>query len=424
MREPVTGSTEQVLYKLCKRQNSIPMLFVVGMLLLILCYPVSVYSKVYIDITAPAFRKLPISIISTGSYDTADMIEGIVRDDLYFTGIFSDVGPDGPGAEISVRINARDLDLDKLEASVIVTDLVEDRYILRKRYQASRKIIRALAHTISNDIFRVITGKKGIFRTKLAYLVDLSGRKEIYMMDWDGHNPRPIVSRGFTSSLSWSHDGKYIVYSSERNRKWGIYMLDLMSYAEKTLYLSEGLNLVGNIFDNRMVFSSSKEGSPEIYIMDIKERVYEKLTRSFGIDVSPVLSPDGSMIAFVSDRGGTPQIYIMNTKGGDIRRLTFEGNYNTSPAWAPDGKWIAYVGRVHGKNQIFMIKFDSTDLRQLTEKGNNESPAFSPDGLFIAFDSDRDGERGIYIMRINDGEAKRITPRGVKAMSPKWAPIK
>ncbi len=203
-----------------------------------------------------------------------------------------------------------------------------------------------------------------------------------------------------------------------------MYRLDLNSYRESVIFSSKGLNLVGGVSPDGLVsFSSSRDGSSEIYVLDPKRKKMKKLTRSYGIDVSPAFSPDGTKIAFVSDRGGSPQVYIMNASGkGRPKRVTFEGNYNTSPAWSPDGRSITYVGRTNGKNQIFVVKFDGTDLRQLTNVGSNEGPSFSPDGYFIAFDSDREGARGIYIMRADGEGQKRITPRYVNAVSPEWSP--
>ncbi len=378
------------------------------------------HAKVYIDITSPALRKIPISIASTGSYE-ARRVGRVVKGDLNFTGIFSPVDPDVPGAEIRVNIEVK-VSVDKLKAVVVVSDIVENKDVLRKRYGAPKKMIRALAHSISNDVFKIVTGREGIFRTKISYVVNSLGRKELYLMSWDGYNSRRIVSRGFTLSHAWSYDGRYIAYSSERKRRWGIYLLDFKNKNKKLLFSSKGLNLVGDISGNRVVFSSSKDGNPEIYTMDINKSNYRKVTSSFAIDISPVFSPDGSQIAFVSDRGGAPQIYIMNADGKNLRRITFKGNYNTSPAWSPDSKWIAFVGRKDGKNQIFMIKSNATELKQLTKSGNNEGPTFSPDGLFIAFDSDRDGNRGIYIMRVNGEGEKRVTPKNIKAMAPKWSP--
>jgi TolB protein len=392
-----------------------------------ICLVFTVYSslftfadaKVYIDITAPSFRKLPISISHTGDKE-AEEIAGIIKDDLDFSGIFILIDPDIPGAEIRVSVTVETS--ERIKADVSVFDLIKNKEVLKKDYVYSIDKLRALSHRISDDIFKIVTGRKGIFRTKLSYIVSASQRRELYIMDWDGHNPKRIVAKGMTFSHTWSPDSRYIIYSSERDRAWAIYLIDLRNYREMVFFSSKGLNLVGGAFDDKVAFSSSKDGSPEIYVMNINGSKLRKITRSFGIDISPVFSPDGSRIAFVSDRGGSPQIYTMNSDGTSIRRLTFEGSYNTSPVWSPDGRWIAFVGRKNGNNQIFMIKSDGTDLRQLTEKGNNESPTFSPDGMFIGFDSNRDGIRGVYIMNLNDGRLKRITPKNIKAMNPRWSP--
>lgn len=394
-------------------------------LFMITCHLVQVddsIAKIYIDITSPAIRKLPISIIGMGSTE-AKTVEGIIKNDLFFTGMFSEVDPELPGAEI--RINFVLSGSDRLELDLVVHDVVENRAVLKKHYKASGGIIRSLSHSVSNDIFRVVTGKEGVFRTRIAYIKEISGKKELHIMDWDGENSRRIISTFLAASLNWSYDGSYLVYSSVRGKTWEINMLDLMRYQKISLFSNEGLNLAGNVTqDNRIVFSSSKDGSPEIYTMDIDKKRVRKITRSYGIDVSPVFSPDGSRIAFVSDRGGTPQIYVMNADGRRIRRITFEGNYNTSPSWSPNGKQVAFSGRVYGKNQIFVIQSDGTNLRQVTQTGNNEEPTFSPDGMFIAFDSDRDGERGIYVMRANGEAQRRITPREVTMRTPRWSPYK
>jgi len=378
-------------------------------------------AKIYIDITSPALRKLPISFSSTGQKEARE-ITGVVKDDLDFTGIFSPVDPNVPGTEVTVKIEA-ELSNEKITANVTAYDLIENKEILRKSYETEKNLLRALAHTISNDIFNVITGHNGIFRTRITYIVDASEKKELRLMDWDGHNDYAMVSKGFTFSHNWSSDGAYLTYSSERNKEWGIYLLDLKNYRETLLFSAKGLNLVGGFSrGGNIAFSSSKDGSPEIYMMDINGDNLRKLTKSIGIDVSPVFSPDGSQIAFVSNRGGSPQIYIMSVDGSEIKRLTFHGNYNTSPQWSHDGKRIVYVGRKDGSNQIFMIELDNLEIKQLTDKGNNESPTFSPDSMFIAFDSDRDGKKGVYLMRVNGDGQKRITPKGVKALMPRWSP--
>ncbi|GBE03705.1 MAG TPA: hypothetical protein ENH45_01465 [Nitrospirae bacterium] len=398
------------------------LLFLVCVLLSVFCLLPFADAKIYIDITDPGFRQIPLKITTEGS-PYANEIKWIVKSDLEKTGIFSFVAPGVAGAEVVANINAEPA--DKLKIVLTVTDLIENREVLKKKYDASKSIFRTVAHAAANDIYKAMTGQEGIFRTKLSYLVNvMPGRKELRMMDWDGYKSRKVVSKGLTPSHTWSRDGRSLMYSSERNRKWSIYRLDLDSYRESVIFSSEGLNLVGGASPSGLVsFSSSKDGSSEIYILDPYRKSHKKLTRSYGIDVSPAFSPDGTKIAFVSDRGGSPQIYIMNSDGkGRPKRLTFEGNYNTSPAWSPDGRSIAYVGRINGKNQIFVVKFDGTDLRQLTNVGNNEGPSFSPDEYFIAFDSDREGIRGIYIMRADGGAQQRITPKYLNAVAPEWSP--
>ncbi len=382
----------------------------------------SVDAKVYIDIASPSVRQLPVSIIIKGPPKSKEL-EWIIKNDLETTGMFEFVDPDVPGAEVKAFL---DVSISNdIKVILSVKDLVEGKEVLKKRLTVSKKAsLRTMAHSISNDIYYVATDRKGIFRTKLSYLVsEKSGRKGLRVMDWDGFNARKIVSRGLTSSHSWSQDGKFLLFASERKRKWKIYLRDLKRGKEMVLFSSKGLNLVGGTSaDDLVAFSSSKGGSSEIYTMNMFGQKFKRLTRSYGIDVSPVFSPDGKKIAFVSDRGGSPQIYTMDIKGRGIKRLTFEGSYNTSPSWSADGKRIAYVGRKNGKNQIFVLKSDGKDLRQLTFEGNNEGPSISPDGFFIAFDSDRDGKRGIYVMRINGEGQKRITKKYLKAMSPKWSP--
>jgi TolB protein len=192
---------------------------------------------------------------------------------------------------------------------------------------------------------------------------------------------------------------------------------------EKRIFASKGTNMAGDFFPkgDAVTFSSTQDGTPDIYVMSLKDNAIRKLTRTQGIEVSPVVSPDGTRIAFVSDRGGSPQVYIMRTDGSDIRRVTFEGSYNTSPSWSPSGDRIVFSCR-KGKNQICMIKPDGTDLIQLTDIGNNEDPSFSPDGRYITFSSDRDRTRGIYIMRANGESQKKISPQGLRSYGPRWSP--
>ncbi len=394
-------------------------------------------AKVYIDITSPSTKKLPIAIYDLQGPEGREIAD-IIRDDLTFTGLFVCIDKASyiePAAQEFNQQNWKPLGIEAvvkgtitaaqgLVADVSVYDVFEGKTILNKQYQSGKDLIRQLAHNISNDIYRAFTGQTGMFRTKIAFVAEDDGEKGIYIMDWDGHRVRKLGLKGsLVLAPHWSADGTRIAYSSERGRQWGIYLLDFGKMTERKIFASKGTNMAGGFSPkgDAITFSSTKDGTPDIYLLNLKDESSKKLTFTQGIEVSPVVSPDGSQIAFVSDRGGSPQIYMMRADGNDIRRVTFEGSYNTSPGWSPTGDRIVFSCR-RGKNQICIVKPDGSGLTQLTESGNNEDPSFSPEGRHITFSSDRDGTKGIYIMRANGDAQKKISPKGLRSNAPGWSP--
>lgn len=399
----------------------------------------SAFAKVYIDITSPGLSRLPIAV---QSFSDGKEISDIVRDDLTFTGLFACIDetaqierPDQPfspanwrglGAELVVKGRVTSPPGRKTMTVVVSAhDVTSGSEVLKKEYSASSDLLRLLAHSIANDIYTLLTAQQGVFKTKIAFVGEKGGKKELYLMDWDGHRLRGLgVNGGVLLTPRWSSDGTRLLYSAERQRQWGFYLLDMNTMRERSIAFLKGLNMAGNFFpgNREFVFSSSKDGNSDIFTTDINGAHDRKIISSPWIDVSPVVSQDGSSIAFVSNRSGNPHIYVADKDGYGVRRLTFEGTYNTSPAWSPLGDRIAFVGRAGGRNHIFIIKTDGSALTQLTQKGNNEDPSFSPDGRYLVFTSDRDGSKGLYIMRINGEGERRITPKGLKASSPSWSP--
>ncbi len=394
-------------------------------------------AKVYIDISSPAFKKLPIAI-QEFSGNSGREISDIIRDDLTFTGLFFYVDKtayiENPsqsfnpknwtplGVEAVVKGSVQEG--KNLTVTVSLYDVFEGKEIFKKRYAAERGFIRPLSHAIANDIYYRLTGETGIFRSKISFVAEYKDGMGIYIMDWDGNRITRLGLKGnIILTPRWSRDGTKLIYSAERNRQWGIYLLDFSKTSERKVFFSKGTNIAGDFLPegNDFTFSSSKDGTSDLYIMNLKDNKTTKLSSSYGIEVSPSVSPDGKYIAFVSDRGGTPQIYIMHIDGSNIRRITFEGSYNTSPSWSPKGDRIVFVSR-RGTNQIFTVRPDESELIQLTNVRNNEDPSFSPDGRFITFSSDRDGVKSIYIMRANGESQKRITPKNLKASGPRWSP--
>ncbi len=394
-------------------------------------------AKVYIDVSSPAFTKLPIAI-QEFSGTTGREITEIIRNDLEFTGLFSQIEENAYLEQSSQPFSAKNWAPLGVEAVVkgsvqegkeliviaSLYDVFDGREVFRKEYKAEKHLIRPLAHSVANDVYFALTGESGIFRSRIAYVVEEKGEKSLQIMDWDGHR---VTSLGLKAHIllspRWSKDGTKIAYAAEKNRQWGIYVLDFANMKSDKVFSSPGTNIAADFTPDakEIVFSSSKEGTPDLFSLNLKSGALKKLTSSFGIDVSPAVSSDADSIAFVSDRGGTPQIYIMRRNGTDARRITFEGSYNTSPCWSPKGDKIVFSGR-RGTNQIFLVNPDGSGLVQLTFDGNNEDPSFSPDGRYITFSSDREGGKGVYIMRANGENQKRITPRNLRASGPRWSP--
>lgn len=393
--------------------------------------------KLYIDVNAPNPRPLPIAI---QSFENGREISEIVANDLTLTGLFHCIPQEAQIEANNQPFNVRSwaplnvvlvvkgfvsYNVNSLNVTIRAYDVNENREVLVKEYSALRQLLRPIAHSISNDLYKLLTGQEGIFRTRLAFVVDRGKTKELYLSDYDGHRVfNTGVSAGIILTPRWSPDGKHLLYSAERNRSWDIYLLNLEEMREKLIVSLKGLNLAGNFFpDGRsFVFSSSKDGKADIHRGDIGSMKGYKLIGSPWIDVSPNLSPDGKQMVFVSNRSGSPQIYLSDSDGNNIRRLTFEGSYNTSASWSPKGDRIVFTGMVGGRQQIFTIKPDGSSLQRLTEVGNNEDPSFSPDGRYIVFSSDRDGTTGLYIMRSNGQGQVRITPKGLRAYAPSWSP--
>jgi TolB protein len=394
-------------------------------------------AKIYIDVIQSP-RKLPVAVLElNGPYGA--VISRIVRSDLQLSGLFAPMSEDafmqrpeqefrreswaGTGVEFVVRggVTAG----AELEVMVELHDAVEGREIFRKQYRAGRALVRPLAHAIANDIFQKATGRDGIFRSKLLYVTHEENLYRLNLADWDGQRPVPLqVTGGALMAPRWAPDADTVYYAAERGRAWGVYRTSLSTMREEQILKAQGTNITGDVLPDGsgLLLSMSRNGSPDLHLLDLKSGEIKRLTWDFGIEVSPAVAPDGASIAFVSDRGGTPQIYTMGLVGYNVKRITYTGQYNTSPTWSPEGDLIAYSGRHQGKNQIFTIWADGTGARMLTSAGNNEEPSFSPDGRFIAFTSDRDGHKAVYVMRVNGEDQRRLTDKGVHAFTPRWSP--
>jgi TolB protein len=423
-----------------------------GVLFLVLFFiPGQSFGTIYIDINAPSIQKFKIAIPDfrylTSQNENPDLITKlpeVISNDLDLSGYFNPMDKDAflekKGAPLTLEgirfkdwtVIGADLLLKggyicigrSLEVEVRLFDVFQGRQIFGMRALGDVGSYRYLMHRIGNQIIQILTGHEGIFLTKLAFVGNSSGHKEIYVCDYDGHNVRQVTAdKSIALSPAWSPDGEKLIYTSYKDGTGPmLYVKDLGSGKVKRLSGRKGLN-IGACWApdaKEVALTLSLKGNPDIFTIDLNGEVKKQLTDHWGIDVSPAFSPDGKKIAFVSNRAGSPQIYLRDLIQGTEERLTFEGKYNTSPSWSCLNR-IAFVSMDGGHFDIYTMRPEGGQLRRLTEdQGDNEEPCWSPDGRYIMFCSNREGRYHLYIMNANGQNQRKITFMKGDQADPSW----
>lgn len=322
--------------------------------------------------------------------------------------------------------------------------------LLSRKYKGKKTDLDSIAHTVTNDLIFRLTGKKGIFKTKLLFSSDrdstcrpgkkaCSSWKEIYVSDYDGKNIKRVTRhKSISISPNWAPDGNTIVYTSYAyHPKTKMRNPDLFSYelnTKKSFLLSwrKGVNSGGTFTpDGKNVYLTiSKSGNADIYRMDKNGKNIKNITKGplGALNVEPAVSPDGKRLAFSSDRNGRPMIYIMDINGKNVKRITRAGRYNSTPSWSPDSKSLVFAGWDKGHFDLFLVSDDGIKLTRLTtakkvngKMSNNEDPSFSPDGRHIVFVSDRSGKKQVYMISPDGSNERRITFDSANYYKPKWS---
>ena len=385
---------------------------------------------------------VPEAETPAGHADKVREIVETVRADLTFSGYFEVVDPAlyrlvpapkggdekhaewlaiGAGAVVRVRVPVQD---DRVDLEARLHDNASRTLLFARRYGGTTDSIRRVAHLLADDIVRHYTGRPGVALSRIAFVSQYKGSKEIYLMDYDGHRVRRLTSSGTINlAPAWSPDGNELAFMSWRGRQPGVYV---MSSEGKLGPLKTAGGELTSAPDwspdgRKLAYTSDVEGNTEIYVLDRNGQRNRRLTHNAAIDTSPAFSPNGREIAFTSDRSGTPQIYVMDAEGLNVRRLSWDANYNDSPAWAPKGDRLAYASRLDGRFHIVVLDIASGKVTRLTSGAhNNENPRWSPDGRHLVFASNREGGYQIYTMRSDGRDVRRLT-RGADGFTPDWS---
>ncbi len=300
---------------------------------------------------------------------------------------------------------------------------------------ASNPALRKLAHEFNDEAILHYTGIPGVASTKIAYVSERRGPKEIYVMDYDGYGQQRITNDGgLALSPAFSPKGDQIAYVSYRIHNGipnvDIAMLNQSGGIPPVVGRSEGQDSAPEWAPDgsRIVFASTRDGAgsanAEIYTMNPDGSDWQRITNNSAIDTSPTFSPNGREVAFISTRAGGQHLYKMSIDGANLTRLRVEGTQIDSPAWNPNPMFsdlIAYAASEGGNRfQVFVYSLRSQQSAALTRGyGRADSPSWSPDGRQIVFESQQGDETHIYAMGLDGSRLRRLTNEG-NNQSPSW----
>jgi len=400
------------------------------------------FAQFRVEVTGVGLTQLPIAVAPfRGDADAPQKIAAIIQADLERSGLFRAINPAGAALDESSRPDLtpwRQKGADSLAAGS-VTRLADGRYDVRFRlwdvvrgqdlggqsYAVTVGDLRLAAHRIADYIYEKLTGEKGVFSTRIAYVTKAGNRYNLWVADADGENAQSALASGEPIiSPAWSADGGRIAYVSFESRKPVVYVHEVASGKRRLIANFRGSNSAPAWSpDGRtLAVTLSRDGGSQLYTIDSNGGQPRRLTQSASIDTEPLYSPDGRSIYFVSDRGGAPQIYRMAPSGGSPERVTFTGSYNISPALSSDGRWLAYISRVGGAFKLQVMELGSSTVHSITDTTADESPSFAPNGRLIVYATRQNGQEALMTTTL-DGKIKaRLAGKGGDIREPDWGP--
>ncbi len=375
------------------------------------------HAELFIDINKGQIDPLPVAITdfagdNSANSDTGRKVSDVIRNNLTNSGLFApisssafiqpvdDLIKNGPKFSEWKTINANALATGAVtsEGNGLVKvefrlwDVFSEKEISGMVYSTEPSNWRRIAHLISDEIYKRITGEDGYFDTRIVYIAEDGDRgrriKRLAIMDQDGANHQYLTNGEYlVLTPRFSPNSQKITYMSYRNDKPRVYIYNLDTGQQELLGNFPNMTFAPRFSPNgeRVIMSLSQNGNSDIYTMDLRTRQVVRLTDHWGIDTSPSYAPDGQQVAFESDRGGTQQLYVMNSDGSNPQRITFGQGRYANPVWSPRGDLIAFTRIYKGKFYIGVIRPDGTGERLITSAYHVEGPSWAPNGRYLTY---------------------------------------
>ena len=423
------------------RRSASPAWLYVLFVLVASVFAPSARAQFRVEISGVGATQLPIAVARFRDEDKAGQsLSAIVRADLERSGMFRNIEvsqvldestqPAMPewrsrAADALVVGSATRLADGRYDVRFKLWDVVKGADLGGQSAAVLAPDLRLAAHRIADFVYEKLTGEKGVFSTRMAYVTRGGGRYTLRVADADGEgaqvalsSPEPIISP------AWSPDGRELAYVSFESQKAVVYIQDVLSGKRRAVANFRGSNSAPawSPDGQSLAVTLSREGGSQLFLMSRNGDNVRRITTSSAIDTEPVFAPDGSALYFVSDRGGSPQIYRTPASGGPAERVTFSGSYNISPAVSPDGRTLAYIARQNGAFRLHVMDLQGGSPRALTDTSDDESPSFAPNGRLVVY-ATRAGGRDVLMTTTLDGKIKaRLAAPSADVREPQWGP--
>ncbi|MGJ3493337.1 translocation protein TolB [Piscirickettsia salmonis] len=422
------------------------------------------YATLTLKVTQGVDRPIPVAIADFSNLENSHLniqglsagVAGLIRQNLQTSGLFSVlertkmpslyVNPAAVNISTWKKTGAESLLVGQVQLTeagrynvsfrlLSVFGQLTSQQIIGERYKNIRPgQMRMLANHISDLIYHALTGKQGVFATRIAY-VQLDRERTAYQLlvaDADGYNPRTLLKQSQPiMAPTWSPNGQYLAYVSFEDKTMSIWISDLVSGKRRKISSVDGINSAPawSPDGSRLALALSKAGSAEtnIYVINLNTGKRKQITRGYAINTSPAWSPDAKSLIFTSNRGGSPQIYQYDFSTRQVVRLTYQGNYNADARFLPNGQGVVMMHQVIADGQtrfnIAYLNLATGEFRVLTHGYNDESPTVAPNGQMILYTKDRGGNTMLAEVSL-DGRVHLNLPSGngyVRA--PAWGPF-